>query len=63
MYDIRIIDNREQTADRLFAENKTYYDCCDGDKIHKCKAGYKIGLDDKSGAPHIHLRLRKDYKS
>ena len=64
MCDIRIIDNREQTADRLFAENKKYYlDCKNTLPDEKCTAGYKVGLKDPSGAPHIHLRLRKDYKS
>ena len=63
MCDIRIIDNREQTADRLFAENKKYYlDCKNTLPDEKCTAGYKIGLDDESGDPHIHLCLRKDYK-
>ena len=63
LLDIRIKDNREQTADRLFAENKTYYtDCKNTLPDEKCTAGYKIGLDDKSGDPHIHLCLRKDYK-
>ena len=64
LLDIRIKDNREQTADRLFAENKTYYpDCKNTLPDEKCTAGYKIGLDDKSGDPHIHLCLRKDYIS
>ena len=63
LLDIRIKDNREQTADKILKENKKYYECCVGNKPHDiCTAGYKIGLDDKSGDPHIHLCLRKDYK-
>ena len=59
--DIRIIDNKEQTADKLFAENKKYYpDCKNTPPDEKCEAGYKSKSD---GEPHIHLKLLKNYKS
>ena len=59
--DISIKGTREQTADKLFAENKKYYpDCKNTPPDEKCEAGYKSKSD---GEPHIHLKLLKNYKS
>ena len=57
LLDIRIKDNKEPTADMFLKKNRAYYT----DKNITVSAGYKIGNNDPSGDPHIHLRLRKDY--